>query len=87
MVTVVITLPEDMLIFVEAQAAARGLAGPGEFLRALVVAAQQDQRQADLEARFALAVRAIERGEANPLTAEDWRLLQQRSLNRQAPAK
>jgi hypothetical protein len=87
MVTVAITLPEEMLIFVEAQAATRGLAGPGEYLQALVAAAQQEQQQADLEARFAVAVRAIERGEANPLNPEDWRLLQQRTLGRQAPAK
>jgi hypothetical protein len=73
-----------MLTFVEARAAARGLAGPSEYLQELIAAAQRDQEQADLEARFTAAMRAIERGEANPLSPEDWRLLRERALDRQA---
>ena len=87
MVTVAITLPEQMLIFVEAQAAARGLAGPSEYLQALIAVAQKEQEQVELEARVAAAVRAIERGEPNPLSAEDWRLLQERVLSRSATPK
>ena len=82
MVTVPITLPEDMVIFVETQAAARGLAGPSDYLRALIVGAQKEQEQAELEARFAQAIRAMERGEANPLSPEDWQQLRQRVLSR-----
>jgi hypothetical protein len=86
MVTVQITLPEEMLIFVEAQAAARGQVGPSEYLRGLIAAAQQEQQQGELEARFAAAVRALERGgEPNPLSAQDWQRLQQRVLNHQLP--
>jgi Arc/MetJ-type ribon-helix-helix transcriptional regulator len=84
MVTVAITLPEEMLIFVEAQVAEKRLANPSEYLRALIAGAQQEQEQADLEARFAAAMRAVERGEPNPLTPDDWRMLQQRILNAQA---
>lgn len=87
MVTIAIALPETMLAFVKARVAARGLAGPSEYLQALIAAAQKDQEQADLEARFTAAMRAVERGEANPLSTEDWRLLRERSLDRQAAAK
>ncbi len=82
MVTVPIALPEELLIFVEAQAAARGLAGPSEYLQALVTRAQKDQEQAELEARFAEAIRAIERGQPNPLSPADWERLRQRVLSR-----
>jgi hypothetical protein len=87
MVTVAITLPEEMLIFAEAQATARGMAGPSEYLQSLIAAAQKEQEQVELEARFAAAVRAIERGEPNPLSPEDWRLLQERVLSRPATRK
>jgi len=88
MVIVQVPLSEEMLIFVESQATARGLAGPGEFLQALIAAAQQEQQQVELESRFANAIRAIERGEPNPLSPDDWQRLQQRVLNHQpAPAK
>ncbi len=86
MVSVAITLPEPMLIFAEAQAAARGLAGLSEYLQALIAAAQKEQEQADRETRFTAAVRAIERGEPSPLSPEDWHMLRQRVLNRPAAA-
>jgi hypothetical protein len=86
MVNVQITLPEQMFIFVEAQVVARGLAGPSEYLQELIAVAQKEQEQVELEARFLAAVRAMERGEPNPLSADDWQRLQQRALNRQQPA-
>jgi len=86
MLTIRIALSEEMFIFVEAQATARGLGGPGEYLHALIAAAQKDQEQAELEARFANAIRALERGEPNPLSSDDWQRLQQCVLNRQAVA-
>ena len=58
MVTLQITLPEDMLIFVEAQATARGFAGPSEYLQALIAGAQKEQEQTELEVRFANAMEA-----------------------------
>jgi hypothetical protein len=86
MVALQISLPEDMLIFVESQATASGLAGPSDYLRALILAAQRAQEQADLERRFATAINALERGEPNPLSPDDWQRLQQRVLNRQQSA-
>jgi hypothetical protein len=85
MVNVQITLPEEMLIFLEAQAANAGLAGPSEYLQVLIAAAQKDQEQVELERRFADAVRAMERGEANPLSLDDWKRLRQRVLGRAQP--
>jgi hypothetical protein len=82
MVTLQVTLPEEMLIFVEAQVAARGLAGPDDYLRTLIVVAQENQEQAELERRFASAIHALEHGEPNPLSSDDWKRLQQRVLNR-----
>ncbi|HEX5268964.1 MAG TPA: hypothetical protein VFW33_00690 [Gemmataceae bacterium] len=82
MLTVAITLPEEMLIFVEAQAASRGLAGASEYIQALIVGAQKDQEQAELETRFADAIRAIEHGQPNPLSPDDWDRLRRRVLSR-----
>jgi hypothetical protein len=83
MVSVQITLSEAMLIFAESQAAAHGLAGPSEYLQALIAAAQKEQEQVELDSRFTNALRALERGEPNPLSPEDWQRLQQRVLNHQ----
>jgi hypothetical protein len=80
MVTVAVHLPEEMLIFVEAQASARGLAGPSEYLQALITGAQQEQELSELEVRFVQAMRAIEDGHANPLSPEDWERLRRRTL-------
>jgi hypothetical protein len=85
MVTVPITLPEEMLIFVEAQAAARALAGPSEYLQALIAGAQKDQDQAELEVRFAEAIREIEGGHPNPLSPGDWERLRHCVLSQRQP--
>jgi hypothetical protein len=77
MVIVPVHLPEEMLIFVEAQASARGLAGPSEYLQTLITGAQKEQEQVELEVRFNQAIRAIESGHANPLSPEDWERLRQ----------
>jgi hypothetical protein len=82
MVALEIKLPEAMLIFVETQATARGLTGPSEYLQSLIAAAQAAQDQVELEQRFAAAVRAMEQGEPNPLSLNDWHELQERALNR-----
>jgi hypothetical protein len=79
-----ITLPEEMIIFVEAQVAARQLDEPSQFVQALIARAQKEQEELELEHRFADAVRAMERGESNPLSLSDWQRLQQRVLNRPA---
>jgi hypothetical protein len=80
MVTVPVRLSEEMLIFVEAQASARGLAGPSEYLQALISGAQKEQELVELEVRFNQAIRAIEGGHANPLSPDDWERLRQRVL-------
>jgi Arc/MetJ-type ribon-helix-helix transcriptional regulator len=85
MVTVPITLPEEMLIFVEAQVAARALAGPSEYIQALVAGAQKEQEQAELEVRFAEAIREIECGRPNPLSPSDWERLRQCVLSQLQP--
>jgi hypothetical protein len=85
MVTLQITLPEEMVIFVEAQAQAAGLPGPSGYLQSLIAAAQKDQEQTELETRFATAIRALERGEPNPLSAADWQRLQQCGLRQPQP--
>jgi hypothetical protein len=75
-----------MLIFVETQAAAGGFAGPSEYLQSLIAAAQEDHQQVELERRFAAAIRAMQDGAPNPLSAEDWQRLQQRVLTRPRPS-
>jgi Arc/MetJ-type ribon-helix-helix transcriptional regulator len=85
MVTLPVTLPEDVVIFVEAQVAARRLAGPSEYLQALIAGAQKEQEQAELEVRFAEAIRAVERGDPNPLSPNDWERLRRRVLSQAQP--
>ncbi|SRR5579885_1975923 len=85
MVALQITLPEEMLIFVEAQVAAGGLAGPSDYVRALIAAAQREQQDVELDRRFAAAIRAMQGGGPNSLSPEDWQILQQRALARQRP--
>jgi hypothetical protein len=82
MVTVPITLSEEMLIFAEAQAAALKLAGLSEYVQTLIMGAQKQHEEADLEARFAEAIRAVEGGQPNPLSPADWESLRGRALNR-----
>jgi hypothetical protein len=85
MPTLEISLPEEMIHFLEAQATAKGLGAPSEYLQHLLVIARQDAEQAELEARFTNAVNALERGEPNPMTREDWKRLQSRTLGTHSP--
>ena len=80
MLTLEISLPEDMILFLEAQATAKRLATPSEYLQHLILLAQQEAEQAELEARYTNAVHALERGEPSPMTGDDWKRLQSRSL-------
>ena len=65
---VVVDLPSEMLEYVNEQAAAAGLAGPGEFIRELIVVSQ---RQKVLEEIERLAEHALDSGPATPWTAAD----------------
>jgi antitoxin ParD1/3/4 len=85
MITLEISLPDDMMVFLEDQATAKGLATPSEYLQHLILLARQDAQQAELEARFTNAIHALERGEPNPMTGEDWKRLQSRTLGKHAP--
>jgi hypothetical protein len=82
--TLEISLPEDMVHFLNAQATAKGLATPSEYLQHLILLARQEAEQADLDARFTNAIHALERGEPSPMTGEDWKLLQARRLGKHA---
>jgi hypothetical protein len=86
MATLQVEMPEDMLIFVEAQAIAKGQGSPAAYVRALIASARKEAEQAELEQRFRAAVLALERGEPNPISPEDWKRLQECALGRQEQA-
>ncbi len=85
MLTLEISLPDEMMLFLEAQATTKGLATPSEYVQHLILLAQQDAEQAELDARFSNAVHALERGEPSAMTGEDWKRLQSRTLGKHAP--
>ncbi len=86
MVTLTLTLSEQMFLFAESEAAARGLGGAGDFVTSLLTDALRAADGTAFEARFNAALRALERGEPNPLGPEDWHRLMQRRLGGTAPA-
>ena len=51
----------------------------------LIAGAQKEQEQAELEVRFAEAVRAVERGDTNPLSPDDWERIRRRGLGQPQP--
>ena len=72
MVSLEITLPENMLVFLETQVKARGFPTFSAYVQALIYQAQQAVEQGELESRFTQALRAIERGEPDFLSPSDW---------------
>lgn len=73
MATMNISLPDDMKVFVEAQAAERGFGTISEYVRSIIREAQE--REAAGDRINALLWEAHESGPAAPMTAEDWESL------------
>jgi antitoxin ParD1/3/4 len=77
MMTMNISLPEEMKAFIEAQMAEEGYASASEYLRPLIREVQKRKAKQALEAKFR---EAIESGPATPMTREDWAALRREAL-------
>ncbi|WP_169980225.1 type II toxin-antitoxin system ParD family antitoxin [Tautonia rosea] len=62
-------MPNEIRLFIEAQAAEQGCASAGEYPLALVREAQLRQAKAGIDAKL---IEALENGPATPMTREDW---------------
>jgi len=81
MMTMNISVPDEMKAFVEDQMAEEGYASASEYLRALIRDAQKRRAKRQLEAKFR---EAIESGPATPMTREDWDSIEHEALARLA---
>lgn len=64
-----ITLPEDFKRFIDAEVAAGGHDGPGEYVQALLTQAMLKKNRVKVEA---LLDEALASGEATEMTADHW---------------
>ena len=64
-----ISFPDDMMAFVEAQAAKEGFGTASEYLCSVIRNVQKRQAKQALEAKLR---EALESGPAEPMTREDW---------------
>ncbi len=76
MITMNISLPEEMKAFIETRIAAEGYASASEYLRALIRDAQKRQAKQELEAKL---LEGLE-GPAVEMTREDWDSMRREAL-------
>jgi antitoxin ParD1/3/4 len=81
MATMDISLPDEMMAFVETQAAKEGFGSVSEYLCAPIRDLQKRRAKRDLEAKLC---EAIESGPAEPMTREDWDAIEREGLERLA---
>jgi hypothetical protein len=67
-----IDLPEPMKKFVDDEAAACGLRGPGDYIRSLIEQAYLARSRKETEARLLVGIEQLERGESSEMTAADF---------------
>ena len=79
MATMDISLPDEMMAFVETQAAQEGFGSVSEYLCALIRDLQKRRAKLDLEAKLR---EAIESGPAETMTRGDWDELERKALER-----
>jgi antitoxin ParD1/3/4 len=86
MATLDISLPDDMMAYVEAQAAREGFGTASEYLCSVIREVQKRLAKQALEAKLR---EALESGPAEPMTREDWDELERDArerLHQQRPA-
>jgi antitoxin ParD1/3/4 len=77
MITLNVSVPDELKAFVEAQMAHEGYASASEYLHALIRDTQKRGAKRELEAKFR---EALESGPATPMTREDWAVLRAEAL-------
>lgn len=72
MTEITVSLPDPINQFVEAEAAALGFASPREYVEHVVCRACASKARPELEAKLLEGLDALDRGDAEEMTAEDW---------------
>jgi antitoxin ParD1/3/4 len=72
MADLTVSLPDPIRQFVEAEAAAKGFANPGDYVQDIIYRAYRDKARKELEAKLVEGVEELEQGDAAEMTAEDW---------------
>jgi antitoxin ParD1/3/4 len=70
MATVTISLPAHLKTFVDGEVAAKGYSSSGEYIRLLIQMAHLKKHREQVEK---LLMEGIQSGPATPLTAQDWK--------------
>jgi antitoxin ParD1/3/4 len=81
MATMNVSLPDEMKVFVETQAAKEGFGTTSEYLRSVIREVQKRQAKQALEAKLR---EALESGPSEPMTREDWDEIEREGLERLA---
>jgi antitoxin ParD1/3/4 len=81
MATMNVSLPDEMKVFVETQAAKEGFGTVSEYLRSVIRDLQKRQAKQELEAKLREALLS---GPAEPMTREDWDEIRREGLERLA---
>jgi antitoxin ParD1/3/4 len=79
MATLEVSLPDDMMAYVETQAAKEGFGTAGEYLCSVIRDVQKRHAKRALETKLR---EALESGPAEPMTREDWDELERDALER-----
>src|SRR5262245_44716871 len=79
MSTMILTLPDSLMAFVESQVARRGLASANDYLEALI---REDQEKAENDEIERKLLEALLGAPAAPVTAETWEAIKQDGLGR-----
>ena len=80
MITMNISLPDEMKTFIEAQMSQDGYASASEYLRALVREAHKWKARQELETKLLEGLQSP----ASELTAEDWQSMRREALDQLA---
>jgi antitoxin ParD1/3/4 len=77
MMTINLSLPEEMKAFIEAQVAQEGYASVSEYLRTLIQEAQKRKAKQELEAKLLEGLQ----GQATEMTRADWESMEREALD------
>ena len=72
MTELILSLPEPVKRFVDAEAAAKGFASSGDYVQELILRAFREKTGQELDKTLLRRVEAIDRGEVAEMTPEEW---------------
>ena len=76
MASMTISLPDELIAFIETQVAPEGYASADEYLRALLLKARKEKTRKELEAKL---LKGLE-GESTEMTREEWNSIENEAM-------